>query len=88
MSRRAWWRRFSIEPLEVGQPDLDQRADRLLETRVARDGERLFVALPRLRGSDTLLQTVVAGDEKSLNALTGVVALHIRTVAVHISTQK
>ena len=88
MRRRAGWRRFSTEPLEVGQPDLDERADSLLEARFARDGERLLVALPGLAGIDSLLQPVVPGDEKSLNALTGIVALHIRTVAVHISTQK
>ena len=46
--RRSGWRRFSSEPFEVGEPDLDQRADPLLEAVLARERERLLVAL---RGS-------------------------------------
>jgi hypothetical protein len=87
-SRRAAWTRSSSEPLEVGEPDFDQRADALLETGLARDGERLLVALPRLLRIDALLEPVVTRDEKPLDSLTRVVALHIRTVAVHISTRK
>ena len=41
--RRHGWRRFSSEPLEIGQPDLDQRTNGLLEPGRARDRERLLV---------------------------------------------
>ena len=44
-SSRSW-----SEPLEVGEPDLDERAHALLEPRLARDGERLLVALAGLCG--------------------------------------
>ncbi len=88
MSRRAGWRRFSSEPLEVGQPDLDQRPDALLQPRLACDRERLLVALPRLARIDALLESIISCYEKSLDPLTRVVALHIRTVAVQISTGK
>ena len=74
--------------LEVGQPDLDERSDRVFEARLARHGERLLPALARLRGVDALLQPVVTGDQKLLDSLTGILALHIPTVAVHISTKK
>ena len=40
------------------------------------------------RRVDALLEPVVPGDKKLLDSLTRVVALHIRTVAVHISTRK
>ena len=46
--RRLGWRRFSSEPFEVGEPDLDERPDRVLDPRLARELERLLVALPRL----------------------------------------
>jgi CheY-like chemotaxis protein len=88
VSRRAGWRRFSSEPLEVGEPDLDQRPDAFLQTGLASDGQRLLVALARLHRVYTLLEAVVAGHEQSLNSLTRVVALHIRTVAVQISKEK
>jgi CheY-like chemotaxis protein len=89
MSRRAGWRRFWSEPLEVGEPDFDQRPNALLEPRLARDGERLLVALPRLPRMHALLEPVVPRYEQSLDSLTSVVpALHIRTVAVQISTRK
>jgi len=70
MSRRAAWRRFSSEPLEVGEPELDERADRLLEPRLARERQRLLVALAGLRRIHALLQPVVAGDEQLLDLLT------------------
>ena len=63
-SSRSW-----KEPLEVGEPDLDERAHRLLEPRLARDRERLLVALSGLLRGDALLQPVVAGDEELLNLL-------------------
>src|SRR5690242_2305612 len=62
---------------QVGEPDLDERADRVLETGLPGDLERLFPALARLRRIDPLLQAVVARDEQLLNAFTGVgIALH------------
>ena len=49
--RRNGWRRSSGEPLEVGQPDLDERPDRVLDAGLARDGERLLVGLAHLLGA-------------------------------------
>ena len=46
--RRLGWRRFCCEPFEIGQPDLDERPDRLVEPVLARQLERPLVAL---RGS-------------------------------------
>jgi CheY-like chemotaxis protein len=88
VSRRAGWRRFSSEPLEVGEPDLDQRADALLEPGLSRDGQRLLVVLARFSRVDALLEPVVARHEKLLDSLTRLFALHIRTVAVQISTKE
>jgi hypothetical protein len=88
VSRRAGWSRSSSEPLEVGQPELDERADALLEPGFGGDGKRLLVALASLLRIDSLLETVVSGHEKLLDSLTRLVALHIPTVAVHISTGK
>ena len=45
---------------EIGEPDLDERTDRLLEACLARDGERLLVGLAHLLGVDALLEPVVA----------------------------
>ena len=70
------WRRFSSEPLEIGQAALDERPDRLLEAGFARQLERLLVAPAHLLGGDALLQPVVAGDEELLDFLTNVLRLH------------
>jgi preprotein translocase subunit SecG len=59
--------------LEIGQPDLDERPNRVLETCLTRDRERLLVALSDLHQGDPLLQPVVARHEELLDALTGVV---------------
>jgi CheY-like chemotaxis protein len=88
MSRRAAWRRSSTEPLEVGEPELDQRPHALLDPGLPRNLERLLVALARLPRIHSLLKSIVSGDEKFLDSLTRVLALHIRTVAVQISTGK
>src|SRR5205814_1602086 len=48
-SRRAAWRRSSSEPLEVGEPELDERPDRVLQAGLARERQSPLVALPRLR---------------------------------------
>jgi hypothetical protein len=63
MSRRAASRRSSTEPLDVGEPDLDEGPDPLLKPSLPRDLERLLVALPRLGGIDPLLQPVIASNE-------------------------
>ena len=60
--RRSGWRRSSGEPLEVGEPDLDERPHALLEPGLARDRERLLVALAHLLRLDALLEPVVAGE--------------------------
>ena len=70
--RRRRWRRFFSEPLEAGQPDLDERADLLLEPRLAGDLERLLVARPHLVGRDTLLQPIITDQEQVVDALASV----------------
>jgi preprotein translocase subunit SecG len=79
-SRRLGSRRFSREPLQVREPDLDQRADGVLEPGFARDRERLLVRRPDLVHRDALLQPVVAGHEELLDPLAGVVGRHRKTV--------
>jgi CheY-like chemotaxis protein len=74
--RRIGWRRFSGEPLEIGQATLDEWPDRFLEARFACELEGLLVAPAHLLGSDALLQPVVAGDEEFLDLLTNVLRRH------------
>ena len=76
--------RFSREPLEVGEPELDERADALLEAGRASHLERLLVALAHLRGRDPLLEPVVAGDEQLLDSLASIGPLHKVTVTSQI----
>src|SRR5947209_17498736 len=86
--RRLGWRSSSPQPVEVGEPDLDERPDRLLEAGLSRRLERLLVALAGLRGVHALLQPVVPGHEKSLNPLTSVLrTLHKVIVPGHISAE-
>ncbi|TMM10910.1 MAG: response regulator transcription factor [Actinobacteria bacterium] len=61
---------------QVGEPELDERPDRVLEACFARDGERLLPALPGLLRVDALLQPVVTGDEELPDALARVFSLH------------
>src|SRR5438874_7016985 len=75
--RRSGWRRFSGEPFEVVEPDLDQRADALLEPVLARHRQGLLVALPDLLCRNALFQAVVAGDEQVVNFLPGFRRVHI-----------
>ncbi len=77
------WRRFSSEPFEVGEPDLDERPDRVLDPRLAGELEGLLVALPRFLDGNPLLQPVVAGDEQPLNLGAHLIAggVHIRSLA-------
>jgi CheY-like chemotaxis protein len=70
------WRRFSGEPLEIGQAALDERPDRLLETGFAGKLECLLVAPAHLLGSDSLLQPVVAGDKVFLDLLASILSHH------------
>jgi protein translocase SecG subunit len=79
--RRPGWRRFSSEPLEVREPDLDERANRLLEPRLARDRERLLVRRTNLLRRDPLLQPVVARDEELLDPLACVGIGHRESLA-------
>jgi CheY-like chemotaxis protein len=73
--------------LEVGEPDLDERPDRLFDSCFAGELERLLIALPRLFGRDTLFEPVVAGDQQALdlgsNLVTAPIAggVHIRSLA-------
>ena len=53
--------------LEVGEPDLDQRPDPLLDPGLPRERERLLVALAHLRRVDALLQPVVPGQDQLLD---------------------
>jgi hypothetical protein len=62
--RRSGWRRSSGEPLEVGEPDLDEREHRLLEAGLPGDRERLLVALPDFLRGHTLLEAVVTVQEE------------------------
>jgi hypothetical protein len=73
-------RRFSRKPFEIGKPELDERADPLLDPSLAREGECLLVARAHLLGIDALLQAVVAGHEQLLDPLARVFPLHKSTV--------
>ena len=55
------------EAVEIGEPDLDERSDRVLDTGLARERKRLLVALSRLGGVDALLEAVVPRDEQTLD---------------------
>jgi hypothetical protein len=59
--------------VEIGQPDLDERSDRVLEPGLPRDLERLLVALTDLVERDPLLEPVVARHQELLDALARVV---------------
>ena len=82
MCRRAAWRRFSSEPVEIGESDLDERPHGLLEARCPRDLQRPLVRLARLRRVDPLLQPVVARDQQLLDLLARRIGspLHISSV--------
>ena len=67
--RRSGWRSFCfvLQPIEVGQPDLDERADGLLESRLPGGLERRLVARAHLVERHALLEPVVAGHEQVLD---------------------
>ena len=71
-------------PLEVGEPDLDERPDPLLEPRLARRLERLLVTLPHLGRVDPLLEPVVSGHEQLLDPQACVFPLHKLSVTRQI----
>jgi hypothetical protein len=77
------WRRFSSEPFEVGEPDLDERPDLVLDPCLASQLERLLIALPRFLDGDTLLEPVVARHEQALDLGSNLIArgVHIRSLA-------
>jgi hypothetical protein len=56
-----------LEPVEIGEPELDERPDCFLEPCFPGGVERRQVALAYLRDSDTLFESVVSGHEKSLD---------------------
>jgi preprotein translocase subunit SecG len=66
------WRRSWSEPLEVREPDLDERAHRLLEAGLPRERERFLVRGANLFHGDALLQPIVPGHEELLDACPGV----------------
>jgi CheY-like chemotaxis protein len=68
------------EPVEVREPELDERAHALLEARLACHLERLEEALAGLLGGDTLLEPVVAGHEELLDPLPRLGLVHPRTL--------
>ena len=74
--------RSSVAPqaVEVGEPDLDEWAHRLLEPGRTRLLERLLVARAGLVGVDALLEAVVPRDEQLLDPLARFVALHKATL--------
>jgi preprotein translocase subunit SecG len=53
--------------VEVGEPELDQGSDRVLEARLARDRERFLVARPHLLHGNALLEAVVTRHEQLLD---------------------
>ena len=84
MSRPAGWNQSS-KPLEIGEPDLHQRPDRILEPSLPSDHKSLLVALPCFGGIDALFETFVTGYEQLLDPLMRVPRLHERSLAAHFS---
>ena len=65
--RRSGWRSFCFEPVEIGEPELDERPHRVLQPGLPRRLERGQVALPHLLRLDALLQPVVPRDQQPLD---------------------
>ncbi len=74
--RQTGWRRSWSEPFEIGQPELDERPDRVFEARFPRQLQRLLVAAANLFRSYALLEAVVSGDQEFVDLLTWVVICH------------
>ena len=62
---------------KVGETDLDERPDGLLESGFLGYLKGFLVRLAHLLGRDTLLEPVVAGDEELLDPFAGVVGGHV-----------
>ena len=75
--RWGGWRRFSSEPFEIGEPDLDQRPHGFLEAVLPGELQRLLVARADLLRGNPLLQPVVAGQEVVVNLAPGFVLVHV-----------
>jgi hypothetical protein len=73
------------EPLEISEPDLHQRPDRVLEPSVPSEGKGLLIALPHLGRIDPLFETIITGYQELLDPLPRVSRLHERSLAAHIS---
>src|SRR3954468_11051205 len=76
------WRRSSSEPLEIREPDLDERPHRVLQAVLARQRERLLVARADLVGRDALFQAVVPGQEVVVDLLPGFIGVHFPTTVL------
>ena len=64
------------KPLEVGEPDLDERSHGILEARLPGCLQRVLVARTHLGRIDALLEPVVTGNEELLDPLPRVATLH------------
>jgi CheY-like chemotaxis protein len=71
--RPSGWRRFCFELRKIGESDLDQRAYPVLDSGLARERERLLVALADLRRVHSLLEAIVPREQCRLDTNTGVV---------------
>jgi CheY-like chemotaxis protein len=60
------------QPIEVGEPNVDERANLLLEPVLARERECLLVRLAHLVGRNPLFQPIVPRDEEFLDLLADV----------------
>ena len=61
-----------LQPLEVGESELDERANAFLEPRSPGRRERRLVALAHLVERHALLEPVVTRDEKMLDLGAGI----------------
>jgi hypothetical protein len=77
--RPSGWSRFSLEPLEVGQPDLDERRDLLLDPCGSCERQGPLPAFTCPVSARPLLQAVIAFDERPLDTAANV-SLHVATL--------
>jgi hypothetical protein len=57
------WRRFCFKPFKIGEPDLDEPSDPLLDAGGPRELECLLVTLAHFRGLHALFQPVIPGKD-------------------------
>jgi len=74
-----------LKPREIGEADLDQRPDRVLEPGLACHRKGLLVALPYLLRVDALFETVVPGYQEPLDLRMRVFGLHAEKLAAQSS---